>query len=71
MTSSNLMGLGPLGEHRQKFFAAKVMPYSIQEENKMLLKRLAIYKRMHEGIKVGAQPQDQDGDLSMAGADWK
>ena len=34
---------GP-NEPRQKFFAAKVMPYSIQEENKMLLKRLAIYK---------------------------
>ena len=40
-------------EPRQKFFAAKVMPYSIQEENKMLLKRLSIYKQ-----KMGA---DENG----------
>jgi hypothetical protein len=37
--------VGPNGENRQKFFAAKVMPFNIVEENKMLLKRLAIYKR--------------------------
>ena len=35
-------------EPRQKFFAAKVMPFSIQEENKMLLKRLSIYKQKFE-----------------------
>ena len=31
MTSGSLLGggLGPAGDHRQKFFAAKVMPYSI------------------------------------------
>ena len=40
--------VGPNGENRQKFFAAKVMPFNIVEENKMLLKRLAIYKRKME-----------------------
>jgi hypothetical protein len=33
------------GERQQnKFFAAKVLPYNVQEENKMLLKRLAAYR---------------------------
>jgi len=38
---------------RQKFFAAKVMPFNIQEENRMLLKRLAIYKRKTENKENG------------------
>ena len=30
MTSGGILGgLGPSGEHRHKFFAAKVMPYSV------------------------------------------
>ena len=33
------------GETRMKFFAAKVMPYSLHDENKMLLKRLQIYSQ--------------------------
>jgi len=49
MTCGGILGgMGVASEHRQKFFAAKVMPYSISEENKMLLKRLAIYRRMFE-----------------------
>lgn len=32
------------GETRQRFFAAKVLPHSFADENKMLLKRLEMYK---------------------------
>jgi hypothetical protein len=32
------------GGEKQKLFAAKVIPYSVQEENKMLLRRLAVYQ---------------------------
>jgi hypothetical protein len=42
------MSNGTSSEHRQKFFAAKVMPFSVLEENKLLLKRLAIYRRKLE-----------------------
>lgn len=34
---------GNEGEQRLKFIAAKVLPHSYAEENKMLLKRLKIY----------------------------
>jgi hypothetical protein len=33
------------GEVRMKYYAAKVLPYSFAEENKMLLKRLEIYSK--------------------------
>lgn len=36
------------GEQRLKFVAAKMLPYSYSEENKMLLKRLKIYARKDE-----------------------
>lgn len=42
------------GESRLKFFAAKVLPYSVEEENKMLLKRLEAYSK-----------KDQQSDQQM------
>jgi hypothetical protein len=45
---------GPDGEQRFKYYAVKVFPHSLPEEDSMLLKRLAAYKRKAE-----------DGDVEM------
>jgi hypothetical protein len=42
-----------------RFYAVKLMPYCVHEENKMLLKRLDAYSKKNKGN------QDDDNDYRM------
>ena len=36
------------GESRMRFFAVKVFPHNLQAENRALIRRLDVYKEMHD-----------------------
>lgn len=45
--SNDQYSRGPDGEARLKFYAVKIFPHSVHEENQMLLKRMNVYKDKH------------------------